>query len=218
MAATVVRSMMRNGLVLGLFAVVGTGIVALTHHTTKERIARNQRAALLASLHELVPPGDYNNDIVDDTITVTDRKLLGTPDPVTVYRARRNGKPVAVVMTPVAPDGYNGNIWLLEAIRYDGTIMGVRVIAHNETPGLGDNIERSKSPWITTFRGRTLTNPPPGQWHVKRDGGVFDQFTGATITPRAVVKAVHNCLKYYMAHRKALFQTHDKGTAAHHDQ
>lgn len=210
--------MMRNGLLLGLFAVVGTGVVALTYHNTKERIADNQRKALLASLHELVPPGDYNNDILQDTTTVIDPKRLGTASPVTVYRARRDGKPVAVVMTPVAPDGYNGDIRLLVAVRYDGTILGVRVIAHNETPGLGDNIELSKSPWITTFKGRTLTNPPPDKWHVKRDGGVFDQFTGATITPRAVVKAVHNCLKYFMSHRKALFRTHAQGTAAHHGQ
>jgi len=216
--AAILRSMMRNGLVLGVFAVVGTGIVALTHHNTRQRITANQRQALLASLHELVPPRDYNNDIIEDTITVTDPRLLGTRDPVTVYRARRNGEPVAVVMTPVAPDGYNGDIKLLEAIRYDGTILGVRVVAHNETPGLGDNIERSKSPWITTFKGRTLSHPSPAQWHVKRDGGVFDQFTGATITPRAVVKAVHNCLKYYMSHRKALFRTRAKGTAIHHDK
>lgn len=201
----IIQSMMRNAVLLGVFAVLGTGMVALTHETTKSRIAHNQRQALLANLHELVPPDSYNNDIIEDHITVTDQDQLGTSDPVPVYRARQDGTPVAAVLTPVAPDGYNGDIKLMVAIRYDGTILGVRVLAHNETPGLGDSIDISKTPWVTGFNGRSLNNPKPAKWHVKRDGGVFDQFTGATITPRAVVKAVHKCLEYYMANRSALF-------------
>ncbi len=201
----IVQSMVRNAVLLGIFAVIGTGMVALTHENTKTRIAENLRQALLANLHELVPPDTYNNDIIKDHITVTDQAQLGTADPVPVYRARKDGTPVAAVLTPVAPDGYNGDIKLMVAIRYDGTILGVRVLAHNETPGLGDAIEISKTPWVTSFNGRSLNNPKPAKWHVKRDGGVFDQFTGATITPRAVVKAVHKCLEYYMSNRDALF-------------
>jgi electron transport complex protein RnfG len=201
----VVQSMLRNAVLMGLFAVLGTGLVALTHENTKARIAENQRQALLANLHELVPPGTYDNDIIKDTVNVMQQDLLGTDDPVPVYRARDHGTPVAAVLTPVAPDGYNGDIKLMVAIRYDGTILGVRVLAHNETPGLGDAIEISKTPWVTGFNGRSQTNPQPDKWRVKRDGGVFDQFTGATITPRAVVKAVHNCLKYFVANRQTLF-------------
>lgn len=201
----IIQSMLRNGILLGLFAVLGTGMVALTHESTKERIAENQRQAILRNLQTLVPPEKYANNIFKDTITVSDPQLLGTASPITVYRARHDEQPVAAVLTPVAPNGYNGKIKLLVAIRYDGTIMGVRVLSHRETPGLGDGIERSKSDWITAFKGRTLTNPAPEKWLVKRDGGVFDQLTGATITPRAVVKAVHNCLKYYERHREALF-------------
>ncbi len=191
--------------VLGLFAVVGTSLVALTHDLTAERIAANERAALLRSLHALVPPEAHDNDIATDVITVTDPRLLGTETPVTVYRARMGRQPVAAVLSPVAPDGYSGSIKLLVAARYDGSLGGVRVIAHRETPGLGDGIEAERSEWILQFAGLSLREPRQPLWKVKRDGGVFDQFTGATITPRAVVKAVKNSLLYFDAHRDALF-------------
>ncbi|ROR35052.1 electron transport complex subunit RsxG [Inmirania thermothiophila] len=199
------RHMSGAALVLAGFALVGTGLVAATYGLTRERIAQVERENLLRTLGALVPPEWYDNDLAGDTLQVRDRALLGTDEPVTVYRARRGGAPVAVVLTPVAPDGYGGPIRLMVAIRVDGTLAGVRVLAHKETPGLGDRIEVEKSDWIHAFRGRSLRDPDPAHWKVRKDGGVFDQFTGATITPRAVVKAVRKALEYYEAHRNELF-------------
>ena len=192
-------------IVLALFAVVGTGMVAAIYEGTKERIAENERQALLESLFTIVPQDRLDNDIVTDNLIVTDREMLGTPNPVTVYRARKDGKPVAAVLAPVAPDGYSGNIRLLVGINHDGTLAGVRVIAHKETPGLGDPIEAQKSDWIFGFNDKSLSDPEAAGWAVKKDGGIFDQFTGATITPRAVVNAVHRSLQYFNAHRDELF-------------
>lgn len=198
--------MLRTGLVLALFAVIGTGIVAYTFEQSRGRIAANERAALLEKLQVLIPAAEHDNDMLADKIEVTDRALLGSIKPVTIYRARKAGQPVAAVFTPVvAPDGYSGPIKLLVAVQYDGTLAGVRVIAHRETPGLGDPIEETRSVWILKFTGRSLADPQPDKWKVKKDGGVFDQFTGATITPRAVVKAVYNCLQYFAANRDRLF-------------
>ncbi|MCG6886836.1 MAG: electron transport complex subunit RsxG, partial [Proteobacteria bacterium] len=191
---SLIRNMLISAVVLGIFAVIGTALVALTYDATADRIAANHRARLLKSLHLLITPDQHDNDIFTDVTTVTDRQLLGTNQPVKVYRARREGKPVAVIINSVAPDGYNGRIDLLVAIRYDGTLAGVRVINHKETPGLGDGIDISRSDWIKSFDNRSLQNPDKKGWAVKRDGGVFDQFSGATISPRAVVKAVHRTL------------------------
>lgn len=202
-----VRHMVVTAVLLGGFAVAGTTMVAVTHHNTAERIEQNEREFLLRTLNELVPSSAYDNALPEDTITVTSKELLGTSDPVTVYRARKDGEPVAAILAPVAPDGYNGDIRLLVAIDHDTReITGVRVIAHRETPGLGDGIEAEKSAWIKVFKGHSLGDPDELGWHVEKDGGIFDQFTGATITPRAVVKAVHNSLKYYEKRKDELFQ------------
>lgn len=200
------KHVLRTGVLLGLFAVVGVGIVAYTFDHARVRIAQNERVALLAKLGVLVPPAQYDNDMLTDSVEVVSKTLLGTAKPVTVYRARRRGQPVAAVFTPVvAPDGYSGPIKLLIAIRADGSLAGVRVIAHRETPGLGDPIEETRSNWILNFTGRSLSNPGATGWKVRKDGGIFDQFTGATITPRAVVKAVYNTLTYFAAHKDELF-------------
>jgi electron transport complex protein RnfG len=199
------RNMLIGAMILGLFAVIGTGLVALTYEGTAERIAENERQALLHNLHQIISPDSHDNDIYEDVITVHDRALLGSKEGVNVYRARIGGHPVAAVIASAAPDGYNGTIKLLVGIHYDGTLAGVRVINHRETPGLGDAIEAERSDWILGFSGHSLQQPAAEQWKVKKDGGVFDQFTGATITPRAVVKAVYNTLRYYQQHREALF-------------
>ena len=191
--------------VLLLFAVVGTLLVVLTFEGTREQIAANEREALLRKLSVLVSPERYDNAIFEDTIQVVDDHLLGTTEPVTVYRARRDGEPVALVIAPVAPDGYSGTIRLLVGINRNGSLAGVRILAHRETPGLGDKIEAERSDWILGFAGRSFDNPPREAWRVMRDGGAFDQFTGATITPRAVVKAVRNSLIYYRDNHEALF-------------
>lgn len=199
------RNMFIGALILGLFAVAGTGLVSLTHIGTKERIAENERHALLKSLHQLIPPSAHDNDIYSDVIAVQAPALLGSKDPVNIYRARMGGQPVAAVISSIAPDGYSGNIKLLVGIRYDGTLAGVRVVSHRETPGLGDGIEVERSDWILDFNGRSLSNPQESGWKVQKDGGQFDQFTGATVTPRAIVKAVYNTLHYYQKHREALY-------------
>lgn len=200
-----VRHMATTAAFLAMFAVIGTTMVALTFVNTEQRIIDNEQQALLRSLHELVPPALYNNDITTDTIAVTAKELLGTAKPVTIYRARLNAKPVAAILTPVAPDGYNGNIKLIIAINAEGVIIGVRVLSHRETPGLGDGIEVERSPWIESFSGHTLPSPGHLGWRVVKDGGIFDQFTGATITPRAVVKAVKNSLEYFQQNKELIF-------------
>ena len=199
------RNSLITAVILGLFAITGTTLVAFTYDRTLDRIAANEREALMSKLNVLVPHDRYDNMLFEDTLQVRDRKLLGTTEPVTVYRARLDGKPVALVMTPVAPDGYSGSIKLLVGINADGTLTGVRVSAHRETPGLGDAIEEERSDWIYGFDGKSLDNPPLERWRVKRDGGAFDQLTGATITPRAIVKAVKKTLLYYREHRADLF-------------
>jgi electron transport complex protein RnfG len=200
------RHMSRSAVLLGLFALVGTGIVAMIFTGTEQRIAEAERAFMLRSLHAVIRPELHDNDIFADMITVTSPELLGTKDPVPVFRARKDGKPVALAIIPVAPDGYVGPIKLLVAITVDGTVLGVRVLSHHETPGLGDGIEEKRSDWILGFNGHSLSNPESKGWHVRRDGGKFDQFTGATITPRAVVKAVHKTLKFYELNKDTLFQ------------
>ncbi|RMD69774.1 MAG: electron transport complex subunit RsxG [Gammaproteobacteria bacterium] len=200
------RSVLRVAVLLAAFGVVGASLVAITYESTKARIAENERQALLKKLHAILPEDRYDNDLLKDTVKVTAPDFLGTDEPVTVYRARKQGKPVAVLFTVVAPDGYGGPIKLLVGIYADGTLAGVRVLSHKETPGLGDAIDERRSDWILRFTGLSLKNPPPEQWKVRKDGGAFDQFTGATITPRAVVKAVFKALQYYQYHRDALWQ------------
>lgn len=200
-----VKKLLISGFLLALFAAVGTGAVSFIHDTALPRIAAAEKTRLLKALHQVVSPDIHDNDIFTDTIEVSDAALLGSTEPNIVYRARMAGAPVALVITTVAPDGYSGNIKLLIGLRYDGTVTGVRVLSHKETPGLGDRIEIDRSPWIGGFAGKSLQSPAEEQWHVKKDGGQFDQFTGATITPRAVVKAVANALRYYQMHRDELF-------------
>ncbi len=205
MTSALLRSVFRSGLILGTFAVVGVSLVAMSFEATKERVDANRRAALLRSLYAVVKPEAHDNDLFDDVIKVSSPRWLGTEDAVAVYRARMGSEPVAAVLTPVAPDGYNGSIRLLVGIYHDGTLAGVRVVGHRETPGLGDGIDERRSEWIYSFDGRSLEDPAADGWRVKRDGGVFDQFTGATITPRAVVKAVHRSLQYFVSNREELF-------------
>ncbi|UCE89931.1 MAG: electron transport complex subunit RsxG [Pseudomonadota bacterium] len=199
------RNMTVSAILLGAFAITGTGLLALTHQATRERIAQNERELLLRTLNELVPGTERDNDPYSDITQVLEPGALGSDKPVTVYRARKEGQPVAAIINAVAPDGYSGRIGLLVAVRYDGTLAGVRVTAHRETPGLGDAIETSRSDWILGFDDKSLDNPRPRGWRVKRDGGEFDQFTGATVTPRAIVRAVFNTLRYFESNREAMF-------------
>lgn len=198
-------SMIRPALLLALFAVVVVGLVAASYELSKERIAANEKAAMLRKLNAVVKPDEYDNEIFTDVMELVEPEVLGSDGPQPVYRARRDGKPVAVVISTVAPDGYSGDIHMLVGIYHDGSVAGVRVVKHLETPGLGDGIEADRSDWILDFNSRSLADPTPENWKVKKDGGVFDQFTGATITPRAVVGAVRRALVYYAEHRDELY-------------
>lgn len=199
------RQIIITTVILLLFAVIGTAMVAYTFDNTREQIIANERATLLRKLHRLIPPEQHDNVLLEDSVSVRNESLLGTDKPVMVYRARKSGKPVALVIAVVAPDGYSGSIKLLVGIHVDGSLSGVRVVAHRETPGLGDAIDEARSDWIHIFDGKSLENPALDQWKVRKDGGSFDQLTGATITPRAVVKAVRQALLYYREHQQELF-------------
>lgn len=195
----------RVGLMLALFAIVATTLVAYTEESTREQIIENERLALLDAINVLVPKQAYDNEILNDTIVLPPTAQLGTEESTIVYRARKNNQPVAAVLTSVAPDGYSGTIKILIAIYADGSLAGVRVISHKETPGLGDKIEVQRDDWILQFAGLSLKSPDESRWKVKKDGGDFDQFTGATITARAVVNAIKRTLEFFEANQDKLF-------------
>lgn len=199
------KSMLAAAAVLTAIAAVSAGALALTYLGTRDRIVQSEHERLLRQLNALVPAGRYNNDLAQDRLTLRIPEL-DARDPVTVYRARQSGNPVAAILTAVAPDGYSGDIRLLIGIEADGRLAGVRVLEHRETPGLGDKIDLDRADWILSFDGRSLSDPLPAQWTVRKDGGVFDQFAGATITPRAVVKAVRRALEYFRQNQAALFE------------
>ncbi|WP_374438141.1 electron transport complex subunit RsxG [Pseudomonas panipatensis] len=198
------RSMLKNALILGLFAVICVGLVALVEQLTRARIDASQREARGRLLLELLPAGSYDNHPLDQPLRVFDPKLLGKPEPADAFVARLHGRATAVILPATAPDGYSGAIHLLVGVSAEGRLLGVRVVSHKETPGLGDRIETSKSDWLHGFDGRSLKSPDDTGWQVKKDGGQFDQFAGATITPRAVVKATHKALQYFDAHQAEL--------------
>lgn len=191
--------------VLSAFSVTGVALVALTHQVMDGRIAENERLAMQGKIESIIPSGQFDNDPLEDLIRVSARELLGA-DTTRVHRVRKGDAPVAVILDPVVPDGYAGPIRLLVSVLRDGTVGGVRVLLHHETPGLGDKIEERKSDWVLGFDGKSLSNPPLEGWAVKRDGGEFDQFTGATITPRAIVNAVKNTLIYVRQQGDTLFE------------
>jgi electron transport complex protein RnfG len=197
------RSMLRNAILLGLFAVATVGLVAVTQQGTAARIQAAEREAQVRALTEILPADSYDNHLLDNALTLKD-PLLGSDQPQTAYLALKHGQPSAVIFQAVAPDGYSGSLRLLVGVYADGRIAGVRVLSHKETPGLGDHVELSKSHWVLGFDGKSLHDPDDAGWAVKKDKGQFDQFAGATITPRAVVKAVHHALQYFDAHRAEL--------------
>jgi len=190
---------------LMLFAMSGAALVGLTFIQTEDDIIYNEKLTLLKKLNNIIPAESYGNDLLLDTITIPPSILLGTKEESLVYRARKNNQNVAAVYSSIAANGYNGPIHLLVGVKANGQLAGVRVVKHRETPGLGDVVSISHSNWILSFDDKSLEQPDERGWKVKRDGGVFDQFTGATITPRAVVKAVHNSLLYFKKNQNMLF-------------
>lgn len=199
------RNALKAGLLLGVAALLAVGLLAGVESLTRERIAAAEQQARLLALAAVMPPGTYDNDPVEDAITVVAPRWLGSDQALRVWRARRGGSPVQLVVESVAPRGYSGPITLLVGVDGSARVVGVRVTQHRETPGLGDAIEARRGPWIDRFSGRSLADPAAGRWRVRRDGGDFDQFTGATITPRAVVSAVASTLAFVEAHGPALY-------------
>lgn len=201
------QSVLRSAAALGLVAVVGTALLTGIDRLTAARIAEQERRVVLEQLNQLLPPALYDNALHEDLLTLQDERYFPQGQQVVAYRARRQGRPVAVILRFAAVNGYNGRIGLLAGIDMDGRLTGVRVTGHQETPGLGDAIERDRSDWLLAFDGASLQDPPEKDWAVRRDGGAFDQFTGATITPRAVVEALRLALEYHGQHRDQLFAT-----------
>ncbi|CCQ09574.1 Electron transport complex protein RnfG [Pseudoalteromonas luteoviolacea B = ATCC 29581] len=183
------QSMSRNGLILMGFALATTAAVALVNELTKPKIAEQNRLQLQKLLTDVLSADKFNNILVQDCVRSSD-PALGPEGVYTIYRARLDNEPVALVMQHTSKDGYSGTIDMITAIERSGRISGVRVTHHEETPGLGDKVEPAKSDWILHFSGQALTSSNDPKFKVKRDGGDFDQFTGATITPRAVVNSV----------------------------
>lgn len=196
----------RNAIILGLFAAATAALLALTNALTEARIKCQRQHSLENSLAEVFPSALADNALGTSYYRAAAPELgRGSHR---IFRAWKDDRPSGVVLETSAPDGYGGRIDLLVGIGKDGGITGVRVVPpHRETPGLGDKIETRKSDWILSFDGHSLTNTPDEEWAVRKDGGTFDAFTGATITPRAVVSAVHRALLYHAAHQQEIFLT-----------
>ena len=208
MRRTMAKASVYTALNLLFFALIGTSLLTITYQLTHDPIARSEEKEKLQLVTQIVPAASYDNDIIKDSIELAADKLLGNDDTTVAYLGRLRGQPSIAVMQVIAPDGYSGKISLILSIRSDGKVGGVRVISHKETPGLGDYIEIARSKWITNFDSKSLDDPKDSDWKVKKDGGQFDYMAGATITPRAVVKAVHKALQYYAQHRDEMFKPH----------
>lgn len=195
--------MLRTLLTLGLIGLLAAALLSGVHLATRDRIASEQQRQALATLNQLVPESTYDNDLVADRFSA---RISGLESPSTVYRARHGDAPVALLADVTTPDGYSGDIRLLVGVAPDGEVIGVRVLDHRETPGLGDEIELQRSDWIRQFAGRSLGAPPADQWAADRRGGTFDTLSSATVTSSAVINAVGNVLAWYADNRDNVFK------------
>jgi Na+-translocating ferredoxin:NAD+ oxidoreductase subunit G len=196
------KQIIATGIALALFAMVGTSMVAITHTLSIKKIKENQLQARLMKFYQVFDKNKVNNDFLTDYIVINS-KLLNPKKNTNIFRLRFNDIPYGIVLESSTFDGYSGEIKLLIGINFNGTVTGVRVVSHKETPGLGDKIEIRKDSWITSFNNKKLQ--PHKMWNVTKDGGIFKAFTGATITPRAVVKAVKNALIFYQQNKSTLY-------------
>ena len=204
------RIALRTATILLLFTIAFTALMAWMHQITQPIIATTQQDAKRRLIAEVLPPAAYDNDLLTDFIDLPPTAALGLDAPTRVYRARRGGQPVALILEAAAPDGYSGRIGLILAVTADGHLAAVRVTQHKETPGLGDYIDPKKDknkarPWITQFDGRHFDETPRDQWRVKKDGGAFDQQVGATISARAVIRATGRALAWTLERAAALY-------------
>lgn len=203
--ATVKAAVSKNTKILTFFAVACTVAVGLISQLTADTIKEQQQQYLLNTLHTIIEPSRYDNDIANDCIAVSAPEL-GSHKVHKAYIARKLNQVVAVAMTSTATEGYSGDIDFIIAINRDNSVSGVRVLKHQETPGLGDKIERRKSDWITDFNGKRLLSDNDERWAVAKDNGMFDQFTGATITPRGLIAGIKNTLNYFAQHQEQLLK------------
>ncbi|MGZ8238490.1 MAG: electron transport complex subunit RsxG [Methylobacter sp.] len=190
--------------VLAGFALVASVLLGVTNCSTEGTIQRRLDEDLIKSLEEVVPVALHENDMPQDTLDIPSAEYNIGANETTVYLAKKSGNVTAVCFKFTAPDGYSGAINMIMGIDRDGNILGVRVLSHKETPGLGDKIEVAKSDWILNFVGRSLDSMAPAKWAIKKDGGEFDQFAGATITPRKSVQAIYRGLQLFKAHQEQL--------------
>lgn len=200
----------RTAATLFVFVIIFTGALSGAYLWTKPAIEASAAEEKMKLVNEVLPASEYDNALLDDTLLLPATAALGLDEPSVLYRARRAGQPVAIIFEAVAPDGYSGKVRLLLALRSNGSIAGVRVTQHKETPGLGDYVEPKKDknklkPWIQQFQNLHFADIADREWKVKKDGGRFDYYAGATVTPRAVVKAVHKAVKWASEQGNALY-------------
>ena len=198
-------SVLTTAIILGALAAICSALVALTYDVTEERIVENRQRFLEESLAPMLEGIEYEGKLSDSTLTIPAPNDLPGNDDVLVYRVYADGQPVAAIFSVSARDGYAGIIRLLVGVSAAGTVNRVRVLEHRETPGLGDRIESTKSDWMEHFNGRSIGDPALDSWNIRRDGGDFDQLSGASITSRAVVKAVRETLVYFAAESERVF-------------
>ena len=200
------QSMGKNSLLLAVFALITAFILASTDRLTQDRIAQSERLAAQKALFEIVPLERHNNDLLLDTQPIPEQywATLGLESGGDIHIARLDGQPVAAIIPSITPEGYSGDIAMIVGVNFDGSVAGVRVVEHKETPGLGDKVDLRKSDWILSFNGKSLSKPEPSAWNVKKEQGEFDQFTGATITPRAVIHQIAKTLQYFSQDKERL--------------
>jgi electron transport complex protein RnfG len=205
MQETIFKHAIKTAITLVAFAFVGTALLAYVFDITRAPIEASEKEARLALFKQILPESNYDNDLLKDRVEIAPNEQLGNRQATVANIAKLNGKTAGVILEAIARDGYAGDIKLLIAIRADGKISGVRVLAHKETPGLGDYIDIAHGNWIKLFNDESVNKTAPEQWQVKKDGGKFDYMVGATITPRAVVKAVLKALQFYELNKQVLF-------------
>ena len=208
MAESIFKHTVKTVVIMATFTLVGTLGLAFIHEQSKGKIEVNEAIEKMKSFAQVLPANVYDNKLLEDFVTVPAGGELNNRDATKIYVARLAGVATAVILETTAHDGYSGDIKLLMAVRNDGSISGVRVIAHKETPGLGDYIDILHGDWIKSFDHLSLTMRPSAQWKVKKDGGQFDYMAGATITPRAVVNITQAALHYVEANKAQLFAAH----------
>lgn len=199
------RSVLRTGITLAMIAAVCTALVAATYQSTRDRIAANEKALLEQSLQPALAGLFYDSGVTESRLVIDPPHDLPGRDPAIIYRVFAEGEPAAALFVVTAREGFAGPIRILVGVDIDGTVTGLRILEHRETPGLGDKIEAARSDWVFQFDGRGLGNPDVARWAIEVDGGEFDQLTGASVTPRAVVKAVRDTLVYFSARRDEIF-------------